>query len=360
MIAPLMTSDPNLPESNWRWPAEWEPHEATWLAWPHNVETWPHNLAAAQDEFETLIRTLAESETVRLLAADDVRDQITARRIDQWSNVEIWPIPTNDAWIRDYGPTVVQHRERNETRFVDWIYNAWGEKYPPYDDDQQVAIRCAQKYGCSTSSVKYVVEGGAIEGNGSGLLMTTASCLLDRNRRFKIGHGELNRCFAEELGVRQAIWLPGGDIEGDDTDGHIDQIARFVDAQTLVMMTESDPHDENHATFQANRMAIDRWNERLDSRLEIVEVPLPEPVSFRGVRLPASYANFIWANGRLIVPAFGVPCDDQAKGMLQELLPDREVVQIPCPNLAVGLGAWHCLSQQHCLIQSPRSPDGDG
>lgn len=337
------------------WLAEWNPHEGTWLSWPHNRETWPHNLSKAQDEFETLIRYLAEREEVRLIVGADQLSQVRSRGIDRIKGVSVWPFPTNDAWVRDYGPTAVLIppsnnellRER-ETCFVDWQYNAWGNKYPPFDEDQRVARRCADWYGCLCDTQSIVLEGGAIEGNGHGVLLTTESCLREANRNPQMSRADLDDVLREVLGVHTVLWLPGGDFAGDDTNGHIDQIARFVNKTTLLISTESDTSDANYATFNENRSALERGLALLELPHEIVELPLPGEVKMFGARLPASYSNFIFSNDALIVPQFHDGRDKRALGIFRDLLPGRDVVGLPCRELVVGLGAWHCLSQQHC------------
>ena len=198
--------------STWEWLPEWNPHEATWLSWPHNQDTWPRNLTQAQDEFEALIRCLAEREEVRLLVGGEQLAQVSERGIDQVKNVVIWPFPTNDAWVRDYGPTVI-HRagaeaslgEREDVCFVDWQYNAWGNKYPPFDDDQRIARHCADYYGCPCNTQSIVLEGGAIEGNGRGLVLTTESCLREANRNPTLSCDELDQILREVLGAQSVI-----------------------------------------------------------------------------------------------------------------------------------------------------------
>lgn len=333
-----------------RWLPEWEPHLATWLSWPHNGDTWPNNLTAAQDEFEQMIRLLAERETVRLLVGEEVVAQIKQRNLDQVAGVEVWPIPTNDAWVRDYGPTVVHSNDGQRCAFVDWQYNAWGNKYPPFDRDQQVARLAAEQAGCECRSVSYVLEGGAIEGNGAGQLMTTDSCLFEANRNPSATRSDYEELFQNYLGISQVIWLPGGDIEGDDTDGHIDQIARFLGTHQVLVADASDAADPNRATFLKNQQALQDFIDASNEPWELHRLECPADVSMFGVRLPASYANFIWTNGAIIVPQFQTPEDERALGLFRELLPGRDIIPASCRELLVGLGAWHCLSQQHCQL----------
>lgn len=330
------------------WPAEWEPHDATWIAWPHNSETWPHNLSAAQDEMEQLIRLLAEHETVRLLVGRESLPQITSRSIDTIDNLEIWPIATNDAWIRDYGPTVVNQVEQSGFQVIDWNYNSWGKKYPPYDLDQQIVARCAELMRCERRIANGVMEGGAIEGNGKGVLLTTESCLFHPQRNPDSTKAQFEAMFRDLLSTKTVVWLPGGDLVGDDTDGHIDQIARFVDEDLIVISSESNSDDDNYHPLLRNREVLQSQLDQINLVAEIVELPMPTSVEYRSVRLPASYANFIWINDLVVVPQFDDRNDQRAIGILSDLIPEREVIGLGCRNLVVGLGSWHCLTQQHC------------
>ena len=323
-----------------RWPAEWEPHAGTWLTWPSNPDTWPTNLFEAQREFAELVELISKAERVFLVCGTNGID--TANRlIGHLKRVEIVEWENNDAWMRDYGPTFVK---RNGKLFgVDWSYDAWGGKYPPFDLDAGIATKIARRLSIDAHQLDVVVEGGAIEGNGAGILMTTKSCLLNSNRNGRESADRLDSLFRQNLGARDIWWLSGGDIAGDDTDGHIDQIARFVDEKKIVIASEQDRADPNYATLQAAKREL---KELAGSDFDIVDLPMPRnPVAFNGVRLPASYANFYFMNEVVIVPQFGDPNDEWAISILKELIPG-EIIGLPSRNLVVGLGSFHCLTQQ--------------
>ena len=326
-----------------RWPAEWEPHTATWLSWPRNPDTWPKNLRAAQQEFAAFIRAVAEVETVNLLCGGDAMQSARAA-VGGIRNVELIDIQTNDAWIRDYGPTFVNRD--NKQVVVDWTYNAWGGKYPPFDQDAKIAEKIATRLNCAAIKVDRVIEGGALEGNGAGLVMTTESCLLNENRSGKSAKAQIESILKQRLGANEILWLSGGDIAGDDTDGHIDQIARFVSEKTIVVCVEKNRDDVNFETFQLASRELKQFNAVHGNQFEIVDLPMPGPVMFDGVRLPAGYANFYLANGIVIVPQFDDPADEIAVSLLKSVFPDRQAIALPSRNLSVGLGSFHCLSQQ--------------
>ncbi len=338
-------------------PAEWEPHAATWVAWPHNAETWPGCLDAAEREFRLLVEKLSASEPVHVVVqnaehARHVHEQLiplgTARPI------QLHEVPTDDAWMRDIGPTFVEDAETGLLA-IDWIFNSWGGKYPPWDRDDAAAGGVAAQAKVRSQRVGLVIEGGALEVDGEGTLLTTESVLLDPKRNPRVDQAELERQLAELLGVRHVVWLEGA-IEGDDTDGHIDEIARFVGPARVVCAREPDARDPNHAALERCRAQLEEARDARGRALEVIDLPMPPPIEADGARLPASYANFYIANQTLIVPVFGVAKDAEALRILSDLFPGRAVRGTPCRTLVRGLGSVHCLTQQQpALRHGPES-----
>jgi agmatine deiminase len=339
---------PAIPQQP-RWPAEWEPHAATWVTWPRNPETWPHNLAEAQREHAAFVQIIAEHEPVRVLAGDDA---MTSSRVAlaHSAGVELVDLPSNDAWMRDHGATFVIDTTDQQLIAVDWVFNAWGGKYPPFDRDQAAATGIAHYLGSRIVHCTLVMEGGALETDGQGTLLTTESCALDPIRNPGITRPQFEAVMRELLGIHTTVWLPGDAIIGDDTDGHIDQIARFLNPQQVAYTAPSNPEDPNSAIQQRNREALENWAANNQEPIDLVPLPSPGVVELFGTRLPASYCNFYLANDLVLVPAFGVPEDQQALGILKELYPDRRVVSSPSRNLLWGLGSFHCLTQQQPAV----------
>jgi len=331
--------------SHFRMPAEWEPQTATWVSWPHNVETWPTNLKEAQAEFVLFVNAIAQGQPVNVLATR--RELPTVKPIfENVSNVNVLEIETNDAWARDYAPTFVKDAESNELAAVDWYYNAWGGKYPPFESDQQVAKKVADRLGVRHLAGGLCFEGGAIEVNEDGVLLTTESCALNSNRNAGMSKRDVESILRERLGCRQIVWLPGdvGEsraIHGDDTDGHIDQLARFVNNDTIVHAW-AEESDSRHDALAANVAALRR---QLPD-VKLVPLMLPDPFDFCDREIPASYCNFLITNEAVIVPTFDVRQDAMAVKVIESLFSGREVVSLASRNLAVGLGSFHGLSQQ--------------
>ncbi len=330
-------------------PAEWEPHAATWLAWPHAVTTWPGCLEQAEHEFAFLVRSLARFERVELIAQSDAqraRIEALLGGVARDGAVRLHVIQTDDVWMRDIGPTFA--RGAAGLVALDWTFNAWGGKYPPWDRDDAVAARVAQLVGVDCERPGVVLEGGAIEVDGEGTLLATEPTLLDPKRNPGIDRAAIDALAFELLGVRKTIWLGDG-IEGDDTDGHIDDIARFVAPGRVVCARESDPRDPNHAPLEDCVARLRAARDAAGRALEVIDLPMPPPVLAGEDRLPASYANFYIANGAVLVPVFGAAADERALAVLRPLFPAREVVGIPSRTLVRGLGAVHCLTQQQPL-----------
>lgn len=298
-----------------------------------------------------IVRQLAPREEVHINVRDaametEVRDRLREGGVAS-AGVVLHQNPTNDAWCRDHGPIFVQRtvEGRREEAIIDWDYNAWGDKYPPYDLDDVVPTRIAREYGLPVYHPGIVMEGGSLDVNGRGTLLTTESCLLNPNRNPELSRTDIETCLRNYLGVRHILWLGDG-IVGDDTDGHVDDLTRFVDATTLVTAVEPDPADDNHAPLAANLARLREMRDQDGEPFRIVALPMPEPVFFDGQRLPASYANFYIANGVVLLPTYRSPRDDEARRILQELFPHRRVVGIDCTDLVWGLGAIHCVTQQ--------------
>src|SRR5947209_4597587 len=344
-------------DQGWRMPAEWEPHEATWIAWPHHRDDWPDKFDAIPWVYAEIVRHLHQAETVRILA-DRPRGEAAARKVLQqldldWERIEFIPVHTDRVWTRDYLATGVLGPD-GRPQWVKWRFNGWA-KYANWQRDDAAALRVeahlARPVPCQVatfaSGAEVVLEGGSIDVNGQGLLLTTEECLLSEVQQRNPGatRQDYEEVFARYLGVRKVLWLGQG-LTGDDTHGHVDDLARFVGPRTVVTVVEDHPDDANYAPLHENLERL-RGMTGLDGRpLEVVALPMPEPVVFAGQRLPASYANFYIANDRVLVPTFNDPADRKALGILAELFPGRAVVGIHAVDLVWGLGTLHCLTQQ--------------
>lgn len=343
-----MTETSGMPA--YHWPAEWEPHQATWLAWPHNRDTWPGIFDRIPPIFTRLVETISDYEPVHILAGGSDVYRQASQHVGHLPRVTLHDIPTNDAWIRDYGPTFVQSTTTATPTVVDWHYNAWGGKYPPWAQDQQVPQAIAAAIQHAHVVCQRVLEGGAIDGNGAGTVLTTRSCVLNSNRNPGLSVQSANQLLANHLGTRQVIWLNGGGITGDDTDGHIDQLARFVDQHTVVCAQQQEPQGPEGDALQRQFASLQTATTADGASLNVIPLFLPAPKFFQSQRLPASYCNFYILNGAVIVPTFSDPADDLALQTLQQLFPDRVVIPFPCLELIWGLGAIHCLTQQQPAI----------
>jgi agmatine deiminase len=332
-------------------PAEWEPHRGTWLSWPHKEASWPGKFSPVPTIFATMARYLADREEVHINVAgpgmeQDVRRLLADAGADN-GNVFFHYHPTNDAWVRDHGPIFLQRRDSGDSSqaIVDWKFNAWGGKYPPYDLDDVVPSRIAEELGVPVFQPNIVMEGGSIDVNGLGTLLTTESCLLNRNRNPKLDRGQIENYLQAYLGVSKILWLGDG-IVGDDTDGHVDDLTRFVDSGTVVTVVEENQDDENYEPLQENLERLNRMTDQAGRALRVVTLPMPRPVWHDGQRLPASYANFYIANDLVLMPLYDSERDQEALATLQSLFPAREVIGIDCTDLVWGLGAFHCVTQQ--------------
>jgi agmatine deiminase len=321
----------------WRMPAEWEPHEATWLAWPHERSDWPGKFAPIPWIYGDIVKRLARVERVRILVEDAALEKnirrVLAKCGVEMSAVEFFRWPTNRSWTRDYCPIFVRN-EKGEVAITNWLFNGWA-KYDNWRADNAIPHRVAKRFKVAHEfEPGIVLEGGSIDVNGAGLLLTTEECLLSESVQVRnpgLARADWERYFADYLGIRQTIWLEQG-IAGDDTHGHIDDVARFVDENTIVTVVEPSL-SENLKVLKG-------------TGLKIVTLPMPAPIYFDGQRLPASYANFYIANGLVLVPTFNDPNDRVALNTLAKLFPTREIVGIYCGDLVLGLGTLHCMTMQ--------------
>ena len=343
----------------YRLPAEWSPHEATWLAWPHNPEDWPGKFQAIPWVYAEIVRLLSAHELVHILVNDTKAEQraqaVLERAGATLERVSFHRWPTNRVWTRDSGPIFVRDAE-GCVATTDWRFNAWA-KYPDWQLDDQVPGRVAELLGLPAwqpeieaddgAKHRLVLEGGSIDTNGAGILLTTEECLLSdvQVRNPGVSREQLEQAFHDFLGVDQVIWLGRG-IAGDDTHGHVDDISRFVAPETLVTAVEPETRDANQAPLAENLQRLKAARTLGGKQFTVVELPLPKPVIFRGQRLPASYANFYIANGLVLVPTFNDPNDRIALNILADVFPGREVIGIHSVDLVWGLGTLHCMTQQ--------------
>lgn len=329
-------------------PAEWEKHIATWLTYPLPNESWPYNFDAVTNEYNQFIRIISESEKVKIITQDNVhsdkiRNNLAKLNIDI-NQVSFYPFGTNDSWCRDHGPAFLKNPTTGKKAIVNWEFNAWGGKYP-YDLDNEIGNKITEIFDLPIFKPGIVMEGGSVEVNGIDTLITTKSCLLNKNRNPHLTQKEIETYLSAYYGYRHIIWLEDG-VEGDDTDGHIDDIARFVNEDTVIIAVEKDKNDKNHSILKNNLEILKRCRTASYKPLNLVELPMPEPMYVGNTRLPCSYANFFITNKHVIVPVFGTKKDDKALKILQECFSDRVVTGISSRNIIFGLGSWHCLSQQ--------------
>ena len=332
-----------------RWPAEWERQEAVWISWPHREDLWQGGLHELLDRYAELAAAIAPHAQVRINAAAKLH-RLIGTRLEKAGvqNYRLYNHPTNDVWCRDHGPVFVR-RQDGSLQVADWQFNAWGGKFAPWDLDNAIPARIAESLRLPRLESSMVLEGGAIEGNGEGLLLTTEAVLLNPNRNPGAGKAAVEAELRRMLGVKEVFWLGKG-IEGDDTDGHIDDMVRFVNAEAAVSITEADPHSPHYRNLAENNERLQDLRTPAGHRVEIIPLPMPEPLVAREWRLeqlPASYANFLICNEAVIVPVFMQERnDDRALGILRECFPGKQVVGIDARRLVIEGGAIHCITQQ--------------
>ena len=332
-----------------RMPAEWERQAAVWLSWPHRAKTWPGIFRQVPAAYAKFVAAISRFEPVRINCA--ARLQPRARRCCEEAGADLTKVtffdhPTNDAWVRDHGPIFVKHRSSGEVAITDWRYNAWGDKYPPYDLDNAIPSQIARRLKLRRFVTSMGLEGGSIDVNGRGLLLTSEQCLLHPNRNPQLTRTDIERHLRDYLGATTVLWLGEG-IVGDDTDGHIDDMTRFFAPAGIVSCVESNGRDPNHRVLAENIERLQGFRTPGGRKFELVPLPMPKPVAFRGQRLPASYANFLIINGAVLVPTFRQRRRDaEACEIIGGCFPGREVVPVDASKLIWGLGTLHCLSQQ--------------
>jgi agmatine deiminase len=331
----------------YRMPAEWEPHAATWLSWPRREGiSFPDSFDRVMPVLRALVTALVESEQVCINVCNGAHEAEARQALRglPMERMSFHLIPTNEPWCRDHGPIFLTRDRDPKLAVVDWDYNAWGNKYPPFDLDEVVPTRVAEILRIPVFYPHIILEGGSIEVNGAGALLTTESCLLNKNRNPNLSRDEIEGRLRDYLGVRDIFWLGDG-IAGDDTDGHIDDLARFVSERTVVAVVEEDRDDANRKPLQENLARLREMKIGKD-KIDVVTFPMPKRIVREGLRLPASYANFYIANSCVLVPTFADPADESALSILRDLFPGRRIIGIDCRELIWGLGTFHCLTQQ--------------
>lgn len=350
-----MTTPEKTPrEEGYFFPAEFAPHASTWLSWPHKEESWPGKIQTIYPVYAQFVKLLSEGELVNINVNDEAMKQQASGWLDKagtdFNKICFHFNPTNDAWCRDHGPAFLINPKAAEKKIIiDWKYNAWGGKYPPYDLDDVIPTRIGKSMNLRVVYPGIVMEGGSVDFNGERTVMTTASCLLNPNRNPHLSKEQIEHYLQDFYGMDQVLWLGDG-IEGDDTDGHIDDLTRFVNADTVVTVVEPNPNDRNHQPLQENLKQLKRLRLPNGRALNVVELPMPGRIDYEGMRLPASYGNFYISNKYIVVPVFKDPNDAVALKILESCFPDRQVVGLDSRDIVWGLGAFHCLSQQEPAV----------
>ncbi|NDB53704.1 MAG: agmatine deiminase family protein [Chitinophagaceae bacterium] len=346
---------PTPREQGYYFPAEFAPHVATWLSWPHKEASWPGKIHSIFPSYAQFIKELVKGEEVKINVVNTAMQQFATQTLEKagvdLSRVQFFLHPTNDAWCRDHGPAFLINPSAAQPKvIVDWGYNAWGDKYPPYDLDDVIPTLIARHYNYPVYYPGIVMEGGSVEFNGAGTVLTSTACLLNPNRNPHLNQAQIEEYLRAYYGVEQVLWVDEG-IVGDDTDGHIDDTVRFVNEDTVLTVIETNRSDENYSLLQHNLKQLKSMRLANGKQLNIVEIPMPEPLSYEGQRLPCSYANFYIANQSVIVPVFNSKNDDKALQLIEECFPGRQVIGIDSTDIIWGLGSFHCLSQQEPAVK---------
>lgn len=338
-------------------PAEWEKHESTWMSWPHDPLTFPNRIKKVESTYIKMILALSKNENINLFVTD-LKMKERVRKLFKRKGIDLHKIRFHvwnyaDVWFRDYGPVFVLNKEKKQIAFVHWIFNAWGEKYKDLMRDTQIPDIISDRLQINNFRPAIVLEGGSVDVNGQGTLLTTEQCLLNSNRNPHLSKDEIEKFLLNYFGASNVIWLKGG-VAGDDTDGHIDNLARFVNPRTVLCAFEEDVNDENHRILKANHEALLQSTDQDGKKLKIIKVPMPPATrsTVRGekTRLPASYLNFYVANKVVLVPTFKHKNDRAALRIIQSQFPSRKVIGIDCSDLIYGMGAIHCIMQQQPLL----------
>jgi len=331
-------------------PAEFAPHKATWLSWPHKEASWPGKIQSIFPSYVAFIKTLVRFEEVNINVCDEAMKARAMQLLQDagvdMSRIHFYMHPTNDAWCRDHGPAFLMNKQDpTKKAIVDWNYNAWGNKYPPFDQDDVIPTKIGQALGYEVFHPGIIMEGGSVDFNGAGTVITSTACLLNPNRNPHLNQSQIEQYLMDYYGQDQVLWVDEG-IVGDDTDGHIDDTVRFVNEDTVITVIEENKQDENYGLLQHNLKQLQQMRLLSGKQLNIVEIPMPNDVIWEDQRLPASYANFYIANQQVIVPTYRCSKDDQVMTIIQQCFPDREIVGIDSTDIIWGLGSFHCLSQQ--------------
>lgn len=338
----------------YRFPAEWEKQNSIWLSWPHNLETWPGKFEPIPKKFAEIVSIISKFEHVNINYFGEpmlleIETLLKEKNVSSLSYT-LHEVATNDTWCRDHGPAfVVNKNSEDPLAIVNWGYNALGGKYPPFNLDDDVPRKIAEKLKLPIFTPGIIMEGGSIDVNGEGCLLTTKDCLLNKNRNPHLSKNEIENYLCQFYGVEKILWLEKG-IVGDDTDGHIDDIARFVNPNTIVTVIEKNSEDENYEILKTNLELLKSMTDVNGGSFKIVELPMPRVIEYNNQRLPASYANFLILNGAVIVPIFNCKNDEIALNILQEQFPTRKIIGIDCVDLVWGLGTLHCISQQEPAV----------
>ena len=337
-------------ELGFYFPAEWDAHESTWITFPHNDHSWQGDkLADMYPEYFALIKAISVGEIVNIQVNDDelaafIKSQLAVYGIEE-SQIRMHIQPTNDAWCRDHGPAILVNQTGDERLIVDWGYNAWGGKYPPFDSDNESPTRIASILGLNKVIPGIIMEGGSVDFNGAGTVLTSRSCLLNPNRNPHLSQSQIEQYLCDYYGVEQVLWVSDG-IVGDDTDGHIDDTVRFVNEDTVIAMVEPNEQDENHAVLAQNLRELQAMRLPNGKPLNIVEIPMPAAVVIDEFRAPGSYANFYVCNAGVLVPTFDCAQDAFALETLAQFFTDRPVIGLSAKKIIWGQGSFHCLTQQ--------------
>ena len=338
----------------YHFPAEFAKQDATWLSWPHKEASWPGKLDSIYPSYIAFIKILTQSQKVCINVVDAAMQAAATNMMEalnvDLSKVKFYLHPTNDAWCRDHGPSFLIGKNTDHPKvIVDWNINAWGGKYPPYDLDDVIPTRIAEALKLPVFYPNIIMEGGSVDFNGAGTVLTSKCCLLNENRNPHLNQAQIEQYLCDYYGVEQVLWVSEG-IVGDDTDGHIDDTVRFVNEDTVITVVESNVLSANYEILQQNLKELKQMRLMNGKPLNIIELPMPSEVIYEGQSLPASYANFYISNGHIIVPTFQCAQDDRAMQIIQSCFSTREVVGIDSTDIIWGLGSFHCLSQQEPSI----------
>jgi agmatine deiminase len=350
----MKISHPTPKELGYRFPAEFEQHFATWLSWPHKQESWPGKINSIYPFYCLFIKALTENEFVHINVVNEEMKIFAQEKLEAISTnmdrLRFYTHPTNDAWCRDHGPAFLVNPNAAQPKIViDWNYNAWGNKYPPFDLDDRIPTLIASAYQIPVLYPEIIMEGGSVDFNGMGTLITSESCLLNKNRNPLLSRSGIEAYLEAYYGVDQVLWVKDG-IVGDDTDGHIDDTVRFINEDCVIAAVEENRSDDNYEILQHNLADLKNMRLLNGKQLNVIELPMPDKIIYEGRRLPASYANFYIANGLVVVPTFRCDKDEKALMIIQDAFPERKVTGIDSTDIIWGLGSFHCLSQQEPAV----------